>query len=105
MPRATMERPWSSRDADSDSEHGNGGGVTRLQQSMGERELPVRSCGPRVPGNQRSCPSSERGTPGPEGPEGGRTCDTRPDRLNGLPRQTRWLKTVRGHPQGGTQFR
>ena len=105
MPRATMQRPLSSEDAGSDSEHGNGRGVTRLQQSMEKRELPARSCGPRVSGNRQSCPGSERGTPGPRGPEGSRTSVARPERLNGLSRWTRWLKTVRSHPQGGTQFR
>ncbi len=48
-------------------EHDNRRGLTRLQRSMEERGLPARSCGPRVPGNQRSCPSSERGTPGSRG--------------------------------------
>ncbi len=42
MPRATIRRLLSSRDAGSGSEDGNGRGVTRLQQSMEERELPIR---------------------------------------------------------------
>jgi hypothetical protein len=89
MPQATTRRLWSSPDADSDSEHGKGGGVTRPQRSMGERELPIRSRGPWPPGNQRSCPSHDRGTPGPGRSQGGRTCGRRPDRLNGAPRWTR----------------
>jgi len=99
---ATMRRPSSSRDAGSGSEHGDGKGVTRPQQSMGDRELPTPPCGPcrQTP----ACPRSERGTPRPTRPEGSRTNGARPEGLTGVPPRTRCPRTVRGRPQGRTQF-
>jgi hypothetical protein len=102
MRAATTRRPSSSRDAGSGSEHGDGKGVTRSQQRMGDRELPTPPCGPcrQTP----ACPSSEGGTLRPTRPEGSRTNGARPEGPTGVPPRTRCPRTVRGHPQGRTQF-
>ena len=76
---------------------------------------------PAEHGEKKSCPSgravqgrratgapvraANKGYRDPRGPRCSRTCGTRPERPNGHPRLTRRPKTVRGHPQGGTQFR
>jgi hypothetical protein len=92
-----MRRPWSSADAGSPSEHGDGKGVTRTQQRMGERELPTPPCGPHQ--HRLVWASSEPGNPATMRPNGSHpNGGGRPDRPSEPRRATRAAKTVRAAP-------
>jgi hypothetical protein len=91
-----MRRLFASADAGSASEHGDGQGVTRLDQRIGNRELPTPPSGPRQ--HPLTCPSRRQRNPRPARLEGSRTRCVRPDRPTGVVQATRRPTTVRGRP-------
>ena len=70
MPRAIIERPWSSGDAGSDSEHGNGKRCDSTPAEHGEQRATrpvVRSTGvgqPALPSEQRTRNTGTQGARG-----------------------------------------
>jgi IS605 OrfB family transposase len=73
----------SSADVGSDSEHGEGEGVTEPHERMGNVELPTWPCGPHR--QALVCPARGPGNPGTARPEGSRTRGGGPERPTGHP--------------------
>ena len=111
---ATMQHRWSSGDADSDSEPGDGSCALGPHQRMGN-ELPCMPppggpnqplllvCpSPQVPGNQSQGRAGGNHRTGARG-----TRDAVAVRPQCLPeaKEVRWPKTVRGHPLGDIHYR